>query len=287
MASSVLAVVAAFLFSAAVLSSKRGSANMNSLSGLAISLPSGLAFSLIVALILAPRMFNLRGVVLYACAGLLASGLGRFLLISGVGRMRTTSYVPAQASAYVLTGALGGVIAFGESLGATRALGILAVAGGVAIGSSSDRDPPLPRTAHLSLLFPIGAGVTFGSADIVAKSASLSMPPLWGTVITLATASAVWAIILASSRRARHHLVLGLGWRWFVLHGLLTTMAIFVTYLALARGDVSVVGPVIASQPVATVILALLFLRDVERPTTRVAVGSVIVAVGAGAVGLS
>ena len=52
-------------------------------------------------------------------------------------------------------------------------------------------------------------------------------------------------------------------------------------WAALAVGNVSVVTPLAHAQPMFTVVLALIFLRDVEQVTWRVAVATPIMVAGA------
>jgi drug/metabolite transporter (DMT)-like permease len=51
-------------------------------------------------------------------------------------------------------------------------------------------------------------------------------------------------------------------------------------FVSLSRGEVVVVSPVLATNPLFTLIMASLLLRGVERITSRVVLGAVLVACG-------
>jgi uncharacterized membrane protein len=66
----------------------------------------------------------------------------------------------------------------------------------------------------------------------------------------------------------------------FVSAGFFSTLGLVGMFLALDRGEVVLVSPVLATHSLSTLVLAALFLRGVERLTLRVAAGCVLVVAG-------
>jgi drug/metabolite transporter (DMT)-like permease len=69
---------------------------------------------------------------------------------------------------------------------------------------------------------------------------------------------------------------------WFVATGFLNGGSLFLMYLALAGGQVSLVSPIVATYPLFTLALSLLLLRH-ERVTPRLALGAVLTVAGVAA----
>ena len=70
------------------------------------------------------------------------------------------------------------------------------------------------------------------------------------------------------------------GWGWFVVAGFSFTVGLLAMFEALKRGTVSVVAPIIASQPLVVVILSWALLHDIERVTRRMVAGAMLVVAG-------
>ena len=66
---------------------------------------------------------------------------------------------------------------------------------------------------------------------------------------------------------------------WFVATGLLNGGSVFLMYVALNRGQVSMVSPIVATYPLFTLALSMLLLRQ-DRVTPRVAAGAVLTVAG-------
>jgi uncharacterized membrane protein len=67
---------------------------------------------------------------------------------------------------------------------------------------------------------------------------------------------------------------------FFAAAGIFSAVGVVLMFQALSRGQVVVVSPVLATNPLFTLVLAAIFLRDVERITWRIVVGAILVVVG-------
>jgi uncharacterized membrane protein len=66
---------------------------------------------------------------------------------------------------------------------------------------------------------------------------------------------------------------------WFIVTGFLNGGSLLLMYVALAKGRVSLVSPIVATYPLFTLALNMLFLRH-DRVTPRVAAGAVLTVAG-------
>lgn len=73
---------------------------------------------------------------------------------------------------------------------------------------------------------------------------------------------------------------MGPGAWWFVLGGGLTATAIVALFRALREGDVSLVSPIVAAQPLIILLLSTVVLRGIERLNRRIVLGSVTTVIG-------
>jgi drug/metabolite transporter (DMT)-like permease len=108
--------------------------------------------------------------------------------------------------------------------------------------------------------FGVLTAVSWGSADFLARFATRALGPL-RAVFWMQTLGALFISILLFFSRAWGHLFDGSGWQpwlWGVLAGAINTFAMLALYRAFEIGKLALVGPVSASYPALTVVLALL-----------------------------
>jgi uncharacterized membrane protein len=67
---------------------------------------------------------------------------------------------------------------------------------------------------------------------------------------------------------------------YFVLAGLTENVGVFMNVVALSLGTVSVVTPLYGTAPIFVLLLAPIFLRDVETLSARVVAGTLLIVFG-------
>jgi len=280
-------------FAAAAVTSKRGLVGANTLGGLAISLPAGLLVLVGAVVIAPPSEITLSLLPMLVLAGVLGSGIGRLLMIAGLSRLNSTVHMPVQTSTHPLVSVLGAALILGEPVGALRVAGVLVIISGIwaltrgggLLGVSDEvtsrLDESISIPGRMVLLLPIGAGAIYGASDLTINIAMAGFPhPAFGATVGLFSACVVWGAAFGISGSLRSRVRVGGGRWWFVLQGVLSAGAILCAYTALRTGEVSVVSPIIATQPVWVLVLSTLLLRDVERITGGAVVGSVLAVAG-------
>lgn len=291
------AAAATVLYAAAGIVSRRGVRGVTPLAGLLLSLPVGFAVTVVAASRSLPPALAAGPVLLLLASGLFAPGLGRILNILGIRRLGTSLHVPLRASVHPTLAVVGGVVLFGEALTAGRLLGVLAIIAGMwtlwlrseasplpALGGATAGGvvarPPRTRVGA-AILLPVTAGLSYGTADLIRNHALHSFDyPEFGAMLASLTGLLLWMPVAAANPVLRSQVRRGAGKRWFVLHGLLSATAVISLMQALSVGEVSVVSPILASQPLVVLLMSRIILREEEAVTRTVVVGSLAVVTG-------
>ena len=136
------------------------------------------------------------------------------------------------------------------------------------------------RTLLLGLLFGFGAAMSYGTSQVLTRQGvSSAAPPLVGAFVALAWGTlgfslmSVRAIARAGERSLR-------GTVLFALAGVFSACGIMLMFQALQRGEVVILSPVLATNPLFTLVFASLLLRGVERITARIVLGALLVVGG-------
>jgi len=211
-------------------------------------------------------------------AGLLAPGLARLFVFIGYDRIGVSRAMTLTSAAPLL--AISAAVAFlGERPSAQVLVGAaLIVAGGILM---SRRAPDDRSWRRRDMIFPLLGAVGFASRDAISRAALVAFPhPMLGAAAaTLSAVSVMWLVA------AVHHGTRGLtvnvpGVGLAALAGACEGVAYLTMWRALAVGGVSVVSPLVVSSPVVTVLLALVFLRGVERVTWSVTASASVTVAG-------
>ena len=70
------------------------------------------------------------------------------------------------------------------------------------------------------------------------------------------------------------------GWFYYGLLGIAVTIGFTTLFFALTSGQVVLVSPITATNPLFTLMLSALFLRDLERITVRILIGALLIFTG-------
>jgi transporter family protein len=213
----------------------------------------------------------------FVAAGLVAPGLARLVYYLGVhtiGVARATALVSVQPLLAVSLA----VVFLGERPTSVLVLGALAVVGGGALLSTRVRDERPWRRRYL--VFPLLAALGFAVRDVLSRYGFREFhdPIVASAAATLTSVVVMW--LFAAFGGAGRQLPGGNAFGLFVLAGICEGVAYLTMWRALALGRVSVVSPLINSQPLFAILLALVFLRDLERVTWRIVIASGLIVAG-------
>jgi DME family drug/metabolite transporter len=272
----------ALLLASANTINKLGMRSTSVAAGTVISLTAGMFVLLTIVLVDPPEAVEASALPFLILAGIIGSAIGRGAVIGGIDRLGPSTAVPIQSSTYPLLAVAGGVLLLGESLTILRCTGVLVIISGLVVLSRRNSQGPKGRSHDVrALAFPVIAGLAFGAADLFRKHGVDLLPePAFAEAIGAVSAAVALNLLAVSSKMFRSRIVLGPSMYWFVLSGILSSLGLLSSMYALSTGEVSVVSPILASQPLLVVGLSALLLKGLEQVTLRVFVAAVLTVSG-------
>jgi drug/metabolite transporter (DMT)-like permease len=131
----------------------------------------------------------------------------------------------------------------------------------------------------LGVFFAFGGALAYGCSQVLIRNNVDLVPPVVGSMIALFWGTLGFFVLSGRSLTER-------SWNFrrgallFAASGVFSTLGILGMFVALERGQVVVVSPVLATNSLFTLLLVALLLRGVERLTIRVLAGGLLVAAG-------
>ena len=275
--SALWAVTAAAGLGAAMVTTRLGLRYATPLAGAAIGVPSTtLMFWCLAPFLLDTGGFNLTAAGMFALVGLFFPAAVTLLTYTGNQRMgpTITSSVSCTTPMFALSGA---ILFLGEALTAGNVLGTAVIVLGMLVltwsGGTRARSWPL-----WAISLPFAAAAIRALAQVLTKAGlTLWSNPYAAGLIGYTVSAAVILVVAraggapkVTDRRAVP---------WFVATGFFNGSSLFLMYVALSKGQVSMVSPIVATYPLFTLALSMLILRH-DRVTPRLAAGAVLTVAG-------
>lgn len=237
-----------------------------------------LNFWIIISLLYPLHLLWSPATIYFVLSGLLQPLLARILYYAGITRLGVSRAGPLRGTG-PLFAVLIAVIFLDERPGTFVYGGtVLTVAGGWLILSRM-------REEHgwklFDVVFPIGAALVAAVSQSLRKTGLLILGnPFVGATITNSTSLIVYFISLLVLGKI--HLIRPnkASLPYFGSAALIAAAAQILVFVALNKGDVSVMVPLFNTTPLFAILLSALFLKDLERVTLRVVIGAVIMVAG-------
>lgn len=273
------ALQAALCFSIAHIFVRRGLAGSNALTGSVISLGTSVLIFWTLAIFLAPLSQLASPAIGYFIAGgFFAPAIGQTLGYIGMERIGVARSSPIVNTSPIFSSVFA-VLLLGEVWLTQNILGTCLVILGVVILSTSR--PASEEWNKKDIVYPLLAAVAFGISTTFRKSGLTIVPvPLLAAAVTLASAfivllALVWfrggRQILRFNRRCSS---------WLLSGAVVNSGAILSFFSALNVGTVVRVEPLVACNPLLTILWASIFLRQFETLSWRVVVGALVTVAG-------
>ena len=282
-----LAIVAASCYAFGHISVKFATRTGGVILGFLISLGTGIvALAIVAAVTVDDWGISPLAIAFFALAGLAGPGAGRVLMMRSVRDAGTSVAAPVQASTNPVISSIAGVLLFGETITPGRAVAMAMIVSGIfacARGGSANRaGEGLPTPSRwLVLVWPLSAGAAFASADVLRKFGLTEFgDPVLGALIGITVAFLTWMVVFMVTPSLRATARFSWSLSWFCVYGLLSAAGLTSLLFALRGGDLSVVIPIFASQPVLVILLGAILLRDLERLRPGTIIGASIVFAG-------
>ena len=274
MPASLLALLSAACFGAALIVAHYGLKHASSYAGAKVSLSTTFVLWWVLAPLLldvsawhagAAAIFALVGLFYPAAVTVLTNESNRLLGPTLTGTISSSAPLFATALA---------VLVLGEELTAPIVIGGITIVGALALMSWRGS---AESSGGWRLLLPLSGAMLRGLAQTLSKLALMMWPnPFAATLIGYTVSGvAIWGVTLAQgpgvqSKRVPRHAV-----PWFMAAGILNGCALLLLYHALHVGRVSVVAPLVALYPLFTLLYSALFLRS-EVLTRRIVLGALL-----------
>ncbi len=148
-----------------------------------------------------------------------------------------------------------------------------------------EREPGLAARLRGPALYGTAASLLsilcYGSGQMVSRGllGGGETPPQTGSTITLFVGMLVLGAV--SSRNLPRDLrAPKRALAWIMIAGVLASSGAFLSFFAFSLAPLVVVSPIVAVSPLMTLVLTAIFLRQTERITRRVVLGSFLVIMG-------
>jgi len=129
--------------------------------------------------------------------------------------------------------------------------------------------------------FPLGAALVSAISQTLRKQGLKILPNPFVATATATSTSLVWLLIFVCTTKRTHLLRMKReSLVFFVCASLIACSAQLSNFVALARGDLSVIIPLLNTTPLFNVVFSALFLRNVETVTPRIVFGAIVMVAG-------
>lgn len=273
------ALQTALCFSIAHIMVRRGLVYSNALTGSLISLgTSAVIFWVLLIAFIPLSELGSPGVGYFIAGGIFAPAIGQTLGYVGMERLGVARSSPIVNTSPIFSSILA-VIFLGEVWLPQNILGTCLVIAGVIVLSWRNPVDGDWRVKHV--IYPVLAALAFGISSNLRKAGLTAVSrPLLGAAVTLGTAFVVLLLIvqLRGGRQA-------LKWnvqssRWMLAGALVNTAALLSFFAALNVGQVVRVEPLVACNPLFSILWTGIFLRGIERLSGQIVAGALVTVAG-------
>jgi DME family drug/metabolite transporter len=270
---------AALCFSIAHILIRRGLVESNAMTGSFISL----SMSAVVLWCALPFFVPLSelwnpAVWFFVAAGVFAPGIGRTLSYVGIEKIGVARSVPIANSSPIFA-SIFAVIFLSETWVLQNIIGTLLVIGGVMVLSLAK--PAQGEWRKLDVIYPLVGAIAFGASTNLRKAGlSFINIPLLAAAVTAGMAALFSFTLLQIQGGKEAFKLTRRSAAWLFSAGVFNTAAMLSVFFALSHGKVVIVEPLVSSNPVTTLLLTSIFLRDVESLTLRVILGAALTVTG-------
>ena len=171
------------------------------------------------------------------------------------------------------------VVVFHEQPGWLVFLGTILIDASLWLISGKQQGEKNWRLIHA--LFPISAALISAISQSLRKQALHIIPDPFVAVAMVTTVSLILllAFVVTTQRTAQLKMQRD-GFRFFLCASLIATTAQVANFIALARGELSVIIPLLNTTPLFTVFFSAVFLRAVETINARIVLGATLMVAG-------
>jgi DME family drug/metabolite transporter len=216
--------------------------------------------------------------IYFVISGCVQPLLARALFYEGIKRIGVARAGPLRGTEPLFATIIG-VIFLHEQPGVLVYLGTALIMGSLWLISGQHQ-----REAKWRLIdtaFPISAALISAISQTLRKQGLQILPDPFVAVAIVTTVSLILFLVFVLTTGRAHLLQMERqGFSFFLAAALLATAAQVLNFVALGRGELSVIIPLLNTTPLFTVLLSIVFLRKVETVNRRIVFGAILMFAG-------
>lgn len=275
----VLALLAAVGFGCAGILVRRALSYASPLAAAMVSVTVTTALVCLLAVATAPvsQIFTWR-ITAFVVAGFLAPGLARLGMFIGIHRIGVARAMPIVSTTPALA-VLVAIAALGERPSAWLLLGVICIVGG---GILLARRAETGRAGRpRDLVFPVLAALGFALRDNIFRLGFRHYDdPTLAAAAAAVASLAVMGVVAVCQRGTGRIRIERAALPFLAASGLAEACGYLTALRAFQGGEVSVVSPLVSTYGLVALVLAALFLRDLERVSLRVVLAAALIVSG-------
>ena len=274
-----LSLFTAVCYGASAVFTRKGMRDSNPITGAVVAALVQVVVLLGLLLAYPPARIDWTAIAFFVASGILASTLGRLLNFMSIERLG----VPVSASiigSSPLFSTLFAVVAIGESVALTTVLGTVFVVIGIALTSGGNKLGS--KLLGSALVIPVMSAAFYGASSVVRKVGLNILPDsVIGAFVGAASSLVSFLLYIVTTKRVAEVRLSRNSVKYFVGSGLAVSVGWLTMFAALSTGSVSVVSALIGTNPLFSLALSLVFLRETEDINRRIAAGAFAIVAGA------
>jgi len=217
-------------------------------------------------------------ILYYIISGCLQPLLARALYYEGITRIGVARAGPLRGIEPLFAATIA-VTILGEEPGFFVYLGTLLIVASLWLISGKQQGDAKWRLSDA--LLPIAAALISAVSQALRKQALAIIPDPFVAVAIVTTVSLLLLLLfIVSTGRAERFCVPRQSFFYFVCAALTATVAQVLNFIALARGQLAVIIPLLNTTPLFSVLFSVIFLRHVETVNGRVVFGAALMVAG-------
>ena len=277
----IFSLLSAFFFAAHYVAVKFGMKASNPMTATLISSSANVLFLWVITFLFFPfDFFFNKGMIYLAVAGLLAPSLARIFMYTGIERVGVSITSPIKETGQFFAAFIA-IIFLDEHLTVFIGLATIMTVMGVSLLSRSSSNSKLPdqlQWGKKDLLYPFGAAILYGGSRIFRKLGMITVTSPWGGATVMATISLIFfLVIFATTQRKQKPQINKKCFYLLLLGGVLAGFGQVTALSAFRLGDILIVGPLVSSTPLFSLLLNYMFLKQIERITLNIFLGVVLI----------
>ena len=224
---------------------------------------------------------NFLSILIFSLSGILTPGFVRLLYYAGLKKLGA-SVNSSIFSIYPLYTAMLSLVFLSEMLAPNNWIGILLVfVGGFLVEWSSRKPKTDTQTFRKSLIYPLLGGVVLAIGTIMRKYAlNLFDAPVLGVALAYSFSLLPFLFMVGISTSTRREISMKRDTRLFWGAGIGQAVSWLLAFYALSFEGVSVVAPLLATEPLFIVLFVYVYLKRLECVSKKLALSILLTAIG-------